>query len=505
MSSAAAASSSASAYSSRRCPPDDPTWPSTSSWIADSAANRPVPSANTRGHAFAFRWSVISLAHLRQAGSENESDGARRWSTWSSRPARVAARIRSAGIGPGAIAQRNDPVPVRADPSSRGGHHGRGDAERGQPAIVDQVRAVVVASEHDDGQAAVAGHRVGQPPGPDPLRVHPGDDRHAGVEAFVERRPGALGAPGLVDVGLDAEPVERLAGPAGDPRVLPLVAEPEREHRRAVALELPQDVAGAQAAADAEDRGLGQRLARQARDDALVRQDVGQRGRLRVQATAHPVAVRGHGVRRRVRGMSVARAVDQGPPGRGVPLAGLRHARAHDPLEGLVGGHRSGLRHGRRRPRPHRHVAGRSDGRPVRPEDPDPLYRRIAAPRGGSVWQSGAGARRRQCTTPGIACQRRARACRGRRVLGGIGSGGRTRTYDQVINSHPLYQLSYAGAKRPAAAGLGAPSRRRADRSRTRPGRAAGHPRLGAMSLISPEELLARLDDPSLRICDVRW
>ena len=26
------------------------------------------------------------------------------------------------------------------------------------------------------------------------------------------------------------------------------------------------------------------------------------------------------------------------------------------------------------------------------------------------------------------------------------GSGGRTRTYDQVINSHPLYQLSYAGA-----------------------------------------------------------
>ena len=98
--------------------------------------------------------------------------------------------------------------------------------------------------------------------------------------------------------------------------------------------------------------------------------------------------------------MSVRGALDQGPSGGGVSLAGLGHARTHDPLEGLVGGHRSVLRHGRRRTRPHRHVVGRSDGRPVRPEDPDPLYRRIAAPRGGSVWQSGAGARRRQCTTP---------------------------------------------------------------------------------------------------------
>ena len=26
-----------------------------------------------------------------------------------------------------------------------------------------------------------------------------------------------------------------------------------------------------------------------------------------------------------------------------------------------------------------------------------------------------------------------------------LGSGGRTRTYDQVVNSHPLCQLSYAG------------------------------------------------------------
>ena len=32
------------------------------------------------------------------------------------------------------------------------------------------------------------------------------------------------------------------------------------------------------------------------------------------------------------------------------------------------------------------------------------------------------------------------------------GSGGRTRTYDQVINSHPLCQLSYSGTKYKSAA-----------------------------------------------------
>ena len=192
----------------------------------------------------------------------------------------------------------------------------------------------------------------------------------------------------------------------GIARVLPLIPESQGEDRPAVdlaavfRLELPEDVAGTQAAADAEDRGLGQRLAGHARDDALVRQDVGQRGRLRVQAAAHPIARRGGGVGRRLRVVSVRGALEQGASGGGVSLAGLGHARTHDPLEGLVGGHRSGLRHGRRRTRPHRHVVGRSDGRPVRPEDPDPLYRRIAAPRGGSVWQSGTGACRRQSTTP---------------------------------------------------------------------------------------------------------
>ena len=105
-------------------------------------------------------------------------------------------------------------------------------------------------------------------------------------------------------------------------------------------LELPEDVAGAQAAADAQDRGLGQRLARQARDDALVRQDVGERRRLRVQAAAHPVARRRGGVGVAPRA-SVRGALDEGTSGGGISLAGLGHARTHDPLEGLVGGHRS--------------------------------------------------------------------------------------------------------------------------------------------------------------------
>jgi hypothetical protein len=49
------------------------------------------------------------------------------------------------------------------------------------------------------------------------------------------------------------------------------------------------------------------------------------------------------------------------------------------------------------------HTATSSAGRIVDrfvPRIRIPFYRRIAAPCGGSVWQSGAGARRRQCTTP---------------------------------------------------------------------------------------------------------
>ncbi len=299
----------------------------------------------------------------------------------------------------GRRSQPGDPVLERADPPARCGQDGGRNPERVAATVVNEVRAIGVASEDDHDETEVSLQRLGLAPGPEQLQIDPGDDGRAGVQASIERFASTFCAPGLMDVGLDAEPIERLAGPAGDPRVLPLVPESEGEHRPSEALELPQDVAGAQPAADPEDRGLGQRLAGQPRDDALVCQDVGQRGRLRVQAAAHLVARCGGGAGRQLGARSARTAREEGPSGGGVALAGLGHARTHDPLEGLVGGHRSVLRHGRRRTRPHRHVVGRSDGRPARPEDLDPLYRRIAAPRGGSVWQSGAGARRHQCTT----------------------------------------------------------------------------------------------------------
>ena len=116
---------------------------------------------------------------------------------------------------------------------------------------------------------------VGLAPDPDRLEVDVGDDGHAGVQAGIERLASPFRAAGLVHIGFDAEPIERLAGPPGDPRVLPLIPECQGEDRPAVdlaavfRLELPEDVAGTQAAADAEDRSLGQRLAGQARDDAL--------------------------------------------------------------------------------------------------------------------------------------------------------------------------------------------------------------------------------------------
>jgi hypothetical protein len=40
---------------------------------------------------------------------------------------------------------------------------------------------------------------------------------------------------------------------------------------------------------------------------------------------------------------------------------------------------------------------------------------------------------------------------KGRRVVPrGVGSGGRTRTYDPTVNSRLLYRLSYAGTERAA-------------------------------------------------------
>ena len=206
-----------------------------------------------------------------------------------------AARRRSAGIGPSVVRSRAirclyDPIRPRAAAMTSGGIR-NGAVPRSSTRYVPSASRPAITM----AVAAIARHRIGQAPRPDRLEVDRCDDRRPGVEPVIERLACALRAAGLVDVRFDAEPLEGLAGPARDPRVLPLVAEPERQDRRVVALELPEDVAGAEAAADGEDRGLGQRLAGQAGDDALVGEDVGERRGLGVEAAAQSVGRRPSG------------------------------------------------------------------------------------------------------------------------------------------------------------------------------------------------------------------
>ncbi len=76
-----------------------------------------------------------------------------------------------------------------------------------------------------------------------------------------------------------------------------------------------------------------------------------------------------------------------------------------------------------------------------------------------------------------------------------------------VINSHPLYQLSYTGAKM-AQCWSSAPHDAVAapcERIPHVPCAARVGPYALAMLLINPDELLARLDDPDLAVFDVRW
>ena len=188
--------------------------------------------------------------------------------------------------------QAEDPVLEATDPATSGRQDIGRDLERRPAAVVDEIRATGVPSEDDHGVAEMARHRVGQAPKADRLEVDRGDDRSTGVQPRIERCSGALRPAGLVVIGFDLESLQRLAGPARDPRVLPLVPEAERQDRLAEGPELPEDVARAEPAADAEDRGLGQGLAGQARDDALVRQDIGQGRGLGMQAAAQPVAGR---------------------------------------------------------------------------------------------------------------------------------------------------------------------------------------------------------------------
>ena len=91
-----------------------------------------------------------------------------------------------------------------------------------------------------------------------------------------------------------------------------------------VRVELPQDVPGAEPAADAEHHRLAQRLARVRRDDAEVREHVRERGGVAVE----PAAELPRGV-----------AADDVATGDGVALAGLAHAFADEVLEVLSSGH----------------------------------------------------------------------------------------------------------------------------------------------------------------------
>ena len=188
--------------------------------------------------------------------------------------------------------QAEDPVLEAPDPATSGRQDIGREMERRPAAVVDEIRPAGVPSDDDHGVAEMARHRVGQAPETDRLEVDRGDDRSTGVQPRIERCSGALRSAGLVVIGFDLEPLQRLARPAREPRVLPLVPEPERQDRLAEGPELPEDVARPEPTTDAEDRGLGQGLAGQARDDALVRQDIGQGRGLGVQAAAHPVARR---------------------------------------------------------------------------------------------------------------------------------------------------------------------------------------------------------------------
>ena len=86
------------------------------------------------GQPFALRVSVVIRAHLRHAGSENESDVALRCSTCSRSPSSTAARAGRVEVDPLGV-DRDQPVLVGADARPRrgeplGGHGDRAPTER---------------------------------------------------------------------------------------------------------------------------------------------------------------------------------------------------------------------------------------------------------------------------------------------------------------------------------------------------------------------------------------
>jgi hypothetical protein len=147
------------------------------------------------------------------------------------------------------------------------------------------------------------------------------DDRAAARGQFRRQPLGrAFGARGGVHPVRRAEPVQRAVVPI---QVVPPVPEAQREVRGVVPGELPQDVAGAQPAADAQHHGLGHR-------HPGVGQQMADRRGVRVQAAPQgPAAI---GVRGGV--------ADHVPACRGVPLTGLGHPRPDPGLEVFLLGHR---------------------------------------------------------------------------------------------------------------------------------------------------------------------
>ena len=212
-------------------------------------------------------------------------------------------------------------------------------------------------------------------------------------------------AAGLQVRGRDREPLEHRLHPAV--RVLPAVAVAEHEDRAPARLELPQDVAGPEPAADAERHRLRQRLAGVAGDHSVVGEHVGDCGGVGMHAAAQAVAV-----------------VDTtGRPRRPRADARSRSARRFAPCgrgcgpSGACG--RSSLSSVASRPgstRPCRGLRRRSDS--PSSEDIDPLCLRTAGRRGRPVRRSGAEERRADPTCGigrGSTSSRRSRPPRRRR------------------------------------------------------------------------------------------
>jgi hypothetical protein len=171
-----------------------------------------------------------------------------------------------------------------------GGHAGAGGVEGRprhgpgrQPAVVDE-RHPVLERVHDHGVAAAARQLGRQVPVADRAAVDRGQRRPPGGDRVVELPRRGPRPARLVMGRRHLEPFEQGGHPAV--RVLPAVAEAEHQRRGLVALELPQDVAGAQPAADAEDHRLGERLSGLGGDHAVVGEDVGDGGAVGVDAAA---------------------------------------------------------------------------------------------------------------------------------------------------------------------------------------------------------------------------